>query len=235
MGSPQPYEIHQGSAPSPQGATGGAVAVWVDDRFLLDRVRGLLATGGVSVQTPAEPPERLVENPLAAAPDVAVLGAKRADSETLNRIRLLRSSFPAAGIVFVSERVANGDIRKALDAGADGIIATAQVDDALAITVQAVAAGQVVVPQGSREQVQKPVLTTREKQILGLVVMGMSNGEIASQLFLAESTVKSHLSAGFAKLGVGSRNEAVTLILDPERGRGLGILTIPAEPIATPG
>jgi DNA-binding NarL/FixJ family response regulator len=66
-------------------------------------------------------------------------------------------------------------------------------------------------------------LTSREKQILTLVVAGLTNSQIASELFLAESTVKSHLSSAFAKLGVSSRSEAVAVILDPERGPGLGI------------
>ena len=62
--------------------------------------------------------------------------------------------------------------------------------------------------------------------------MGYSNSQIADQLFLAESTVKSHLSSAFGKLGVRSRNEAVHLILDPERGLGMGILALGGEPIA---
>jgi DNA-binding NarL/FixJ family response regulator len=77
------------------------------------------------------------------------------------------------------------------------------------------------------------VLSTREKQILGLVVMGYMNSQIAERLFLAESTVKSHLHSAFGKLGVRSRNEAVSLILDPARGLGIGILGVGAEPLAT--
>ena len=46
-----------------------------------------------------------------------------------------------------------------------------------------------------------------------MVVMGMSNKAIAGKLFLAESTVKCHLSSAFSKLGVRSRNEAADLIL----------------------
>ena len=73
------------------------------------------------------------------------------------------------------------------------------------------------------------MLSAREKQILGLVVMGLMNSEIAARLFLAESTVKSHLSSAFRKLGVRSRTEASELILDPERGLGTGILAISEE------
>jgi DNA-binding NarL/FixJ family response regulator len=91
--------------------------------------------------------------------------------------------------------------------------------------------GQICVPREHWRQVQPPVLSTREKQILGLVVMGYMNSQIASTLFLAESTVKSHLSSAFGKLGVRSRNEAVSLILDPERGLGMGILGLGGEPV----
>jgi DNA-binding NarL/FixJ family response regulator len=76
------------------------------------------------------------------------------------------------------------------------------------------------------------VLSSREKQVLGLVVMGYMNSQIAAQLFLAESTVKSHLSSAFDKLGVRSRHEAVARILDPQGGLGVGILTVGGEPLS---
>ncbi len=63
--------------------------------------------------------------------------------------------------------------------------------------------------------------------------MGYMNSQIAERLFLAESTVKSHLSSAFGKLGVRSRNEAVDLILNPERGLGMGILGLGGEPLET--
>jgi len=73
----------------------------------------------------------------------------------------------------------------------------------------------------------------REKQVLGLVVMGYMNCQIAERLFLAQSTVKSHLSSAFGKLGVRSRNEAADLILNHERGLGLGVLALESEPLET--
>jgi DNA-binding NarL/FixJ family response regulator len=100
---------------------------------------------------------------------------------------------------------------------------------ALAPCLRAVMAGQACVPRTQWRQIEPPVLSAREKQVLGLVVMGYMNSQIAEQLFLAESTVKSHLSSAFGKLGVRSRNEAVSLILDPERGLGMGILALGGE------
>ena len=94
------------------------------------------------------------------------------------------------------------------------------------------APGRCPCPARSAAEVRAAALTRREKQILALVIAGLTNAEIAAKLYLAESTVKSHLSSAFSKLGVSSRHEAASLILDPERGRGLGIPPVRAEPIA---
>ena len=68
------------------------------------------------------------------------------------------------------------------------------------------------------------------KQILGMVVLGFSNAEIAAKLYVSESTVKSHLSSAFATIGVRTRKQAAALILDPGSGFGTGILAI-TDPI----
>ncbi len=62
--------------------------------------------------------------------------------------------------------------------------------------------------------------------------MGFRNAEIASQLVLAESTVKSHLTTPFAKLGVRSCSEATELILRTEAGLGRGIMSLDVEPLS---
>jgi hypothetical protein len=65
------------------------------------------------------------------------------------------------------------------------------------------------------------------RQILGMVVTGLSNQEISSRRFLAESTVKSHLSSAYSKLGVRSRGEVVALILDRDGSLGRGTVAAP--------
>lgn len=162
--------------------------------------------------------------------DLVLVGAKRPDRKVLDFAVSLGSA--SANVVLICERSGEGDVRKALDVGVRGLIPLGDVGAALVPVIEVVQAGQLSVPSAAGREAGRKVLTAREKQILGQVVLGMSNAEIAANLFLAESTVKSHLSSSFAKLGVNSRNEATALILNPSTGAGLGILTIPAEKIS---
>jgi DNA-binding NarL/FixJ family response regulator len=147
----------------------------------------------------------------------------------------LREAQPEVPVVLVCSEVRPGELRGALAAGVNGIVLEEHLSTTLGACIKAVRAGQVCVPRRHAPQIEPATLSAREKQILGLVVMGYMNSEIADQLFVAESTVKSHLSSAFSKLGVRSRNEAVDLIVDPERGLGMGILALGGEPIESGG
>jgi DNA-binding NarL/FixJ family response regulator len=143
----------------------------------------------------------------------------------------LARRFEGTPIVAVCTAIQRWAVRAALAAGAAGVVLLDDLDSTLGPCLQAVRSGQTCVPRRHSRQIEPPALSAREKQILGLVVMGYTNGQIAARLFLAESTVKSHLSSSFGKLGVRSRNEAASLILDPERGLGVGILALGGEPV----
>jgi len=143
----------------------------------------------------------------------------------------LTKRFEEIPVVLACASIQRWEVRAALASGAAGVVTYGELKDSLGPCLHAVRAGQICVPRGHWRQVEPPVLSTREKQILGLVVMGYMNSQIADQLFLAESTVKSHLSSAFGKLGVRSRNEAVDLIVNPERGLGMGILGLGGEPL----
>lgn len=83
-----------------------------------------------------------------------------------------------------------------------------------------------MLPRASRGYLVPVALSRREKQVLGLVVLGFSNRGIAAKLHVTEATVKSHVNASFRKLAVRSRAEATARILDPGNGLGPGILSI---------
>jgi DNA-binding NarL/FixJ family response regulator len=162
--------------------------------------------------------------------DAVVVVCRAVDGRSSETVRALRRSRPKSSVILVVGKADRGSLSTALQAGATGVVLRAQVAEALAPALEAAAAGQVSVPQEFATAIARPVLTAREKQILGMLVLGLTNGEIARKLHIAESTVKTHLSKVFPKLGVRSRSEAVAAILDPDSGLGTGILAISAEP-----
>jgi DNA-binding NarL/FixJ family response regulator len=168
-------------------------------------------------------------------PDALVLVVDEALANQAATIHHARERFPGASILVVTPSATGRGMREALGAGADGIVWDAHVEFCLGIALRAACSGQLSIPRELRDHLAKPILTSREKQILGMVVMGFSNQEIAKKLYLAESTVKSHLSSAFGKLGVRSRNDATALILDSDSGLGTGILAISQDDAAPVG
>jgi DNA-binding NarL/FixJ family response regulator len=126
-------------------------------------------------------------------------------------------------------------VHRALEAGAAGLVLDSQVEATLAVTIRAVRAGQLVAPREVRRALTRPPLSHRERQTLALVVKGFTNRQIAAHLFLAESTVKTHLTSIFSKLGVGSRSEAAAVALDSEQKLGLELLGVSAPSEMTNG
>lgn len=207
--------------------------------------RAALIAGGASERVATVLEERGIEFELfesvtaageAERPAALLLCAEgKVATAVATELPALREAQPEAPVVIVCGEVRPGELRGALAAGVNGIVLEEHLSATLGVCIEAVQAGQVCVPRRHAPQIEPATLSAREKQILGLVVMGYMNSEIASQLFVAESTVKSHLSSAFSKLGVRSRNEAVDLIVDPERGLGMGILALGGEPIESAG
>jgi DNA-binding NarL/FixJ family response regulator len=164
-------------------------------------------------------------------PELVVLWVEDAVPSPARQLERLQQELKPAQVVVVCPGIQRWEIRAALAAGVAGVVLEEKMGDTLGPCLHAVRSGQICVPREHWRQIEPPTLSTREKQILGLVVMGYMNSQIAERLFLAESTVKSHLSSAFGKLGVRSRNEAVSLILDSQRGLGMGILGLGGEPL----
>lgn len=150
--------------------------------------------------------------------ELAVLAG---DDELLERggaVEELRRLRPDCRIVVVATSDQRSLIRKAIRYGVDGFVPQTLADAALQVSVSAVLAGQLAVPQSMRRHASWASFSTRERQVLQLVSDGLTNNEIARHLFLSESTIKTHLSSSFRKLGVSSRAEATAAVLDPDTG-----------------
>jgi DNA-binding NarL/FixJ family response regulator len=211
----------------------------LDDLIALVAARGrseklarLLGDGDLEVKS-FDDGHAVLELSSELRPALIVLWVENTLSGLVEDVEPLAHAFAQTPIIVTCLSIERWGVRSALAAGAAGVVLAGDFDSALRPCADAVRAGLTCVPRGHWRQIEPPALSSREKQILGLVVMGYTNGQIARQLFLAESTVKSHLSSAFGKLGVRSRNEAVNLILDPERGLGMGILALGGEPLTS--
>lgn len=206
-----------------------SVGLVAANRATRRRLDSVLAGAGYSILAAAATIEELMEECLSADPEVAVLAI---DLSLLRRnpgLQLLRGEMPDLPIVVVSAGSSRSAVRKALRAGADGYVCEADAEDVLPVTVQAVLAGQLCVPPVMSDRPATAVLSFREKQVLELVALGLTNQEIGERLYLSESTIKSHVSSSFRKLGVSSRAEATAIVLDPNSGIDLGVMVVPLE------
>jgi DNA-binding NarL/FixJ family response regulator len=184
---------------------------------LPSEVETLLSAEGWDLETHDDP-----------APEIGLLLWRRGTRREVAEVERHRSEHPGPLVAILSEAPSVRGAR-AVSAKLDGTVLASELEQTLVPTLIAVASGCCVVPRTVRQLADRPQLSPRERQILAMVVLGFSNGEIAAKLFLTESGVKNQLSSAFAKLGVTSRSAATELILDNESGLGPGILRISPE------
>jgi DNA-binding NarL/FixJ family response regulator len=170
------------------------------ERAGLDVTVERIVTGGVTFETLMRPPA------------IVLIDRGSAAAGTVEAVKRVRREVLGARIVVIYSESEN-DPHRIFRAGADGLVARSEVSATLAPTVYAVAAGQISVPLAFRDSIEPPTLTHREKQVLGLMADGLTNAQIGRSLYLAESTVKTHLSNAFKRLGVRSRHEASARLL----------------------
>lgn len=158
--------------------------------------------------------------PQAAAlrPDVVVMDVRMPVLDGIEATRrLLRAPSPPRVLV-VTTFEHDSHVLEALEAGAHGFLLKRAGADQLVHAVRTVArADGVLLPEAIRELVRHtsrptrtlPDLTERETDVLRLLARGLSNAEIARELFVGTQTVKTHVGAVLAKLGVRDRTQAV--------------------------
>jgi two-component system response regulator DesR len=160
----------------------------------------------------------VVEDGASQRADITVVAVDLSQPLPLRRLRKRLSNSGTERVLAVSPTCGPLGVRRVVRAGADSLVIESELEEALAPAVRAVAAGLSVLPAVLHNGAERLAFSHREREVLRLAVEGRTNGEIAAELFLAESTVKSHLSSAYRKLGANGRNDAASLILDPDEG-----------------
>ncbi|MEV4190620.1 response regulator transcription factor [Streptomyces toxytricini] len=190
--------------------------------------------GGIDVVAEAGEARHVVPTVRGAAPDVVLMDL---DLPGPASVELCRALVRDAGVRGILGTTGRGDdaglLRSALLAGVRGYVSKSAGAHEMVGAVHMVGSGFMVagdvavrlvtgllaVPGPRTEQDLVPLLTRREREILDLVARGYDNRRIARALTLAEKTVRNHVSAVFAKIGVNCRAQAV--IYGREAGMGL--------------
>jgi DNA-binding NarL/FixJ family response regulator len=132
-------------------------------------------------------------------------------------IAAVRSSHPHARFIVVTTYEGDADIHRALEAGAQGYVIKGMPYQTLVEALQKVHAGRRFVPlpveRALASRLPDSDLSSREMEVLQLLMNGKKNKEIANMLGITEATVKSHVSAILMRLNVNDRTEAVVTAL----------------------
>lgn len=149
-------------------------------------------------------------------PDITLMDLRMPEVGGVAAIAAIRVRFPDARIIVLTTYDGDEDIYRALTAGAQGYLLKDAGKDELLSAIRAVHAGgrhvsAEVASQLANRAMAGPPLTVREIEVVQLMARGKSNKEIAAALFIAEGTVKTHISSIHDKLGVTDRTEAVVV------------------------
>jgi two-component system, NarL family, response regulator DevR len=203
----------------------------LDDHELVRRgVRELLEADGdiVVVGEAATAAEALARVP-AVRPQVAVLDVRLPDGDGVTVCRDLRSQLPGLACLMLTSFSDDDALVGAVLAGAAGYVLKDIRGGELVGAVRTVAAGRSLLDARSTASVLArlrdrratdplDVLTAQERRVLDLIGEGLTNREIGERLFLAEKTVKNHVSALLGKLGLQRRTQAAVLVTEHRQG-----------------
>ncbi len=150
-------------------------------------------------------------------PAVTLMDLRLPNMNGVDAITQIRQEFSDARIIVLTTFDGDEDIYRALQAGAKGYLLKGMNADELTDAIRIVHAGKsripAVVAERLAERMGGPSLTGRELDVLKRIVGGRSNKEIASDLFISEATVKTHINSILSKLGVSDRTQAATTAL----------------------
>ncbi|MBC7228343.1 MAG: response regulator transcription factor [Thermoflexales bacterium] len=156
-------------------------------------------------------------------PDVVVLGWGMSLGRWVARVRRIRAEYPEVGVLVLTPRNRAYYLAWAVRAGATGMLTAEEAPEWLVEAVRRAAKGEsfYTPEQMERSRVwweevgrRWESLSRREREVVGAMVQGRSNREIAVMLGVTEKTVEKHVTGVLGKLGVKSRAEAIRWVLE---------------------
>lgn len=190
----------------------------VDDHLLAHQVLGAVARAvfrGAKVLFAQDLHEALQLTADAGGVDLVLLDLGLPGRSGIDALAAFRERFPSPKVIVVSATEDRASVVQALEASASGYVPKTHAVPLVAAALRVVAEGGTYVPpqalrQEGVEQAPEapPRLTKRRRDVLRLIVQGLSNKQIARQLRIGTETVKHHASAVYAALRIASRREA---------------------------
>jgi DNA-binding NarL/FixJ family response regulator len=175
------------------------------------------AERGMSVVGEASDGRQLVRMFRDQQPDVALIDLRMPVMDGVEAVRAIRKEFRNAGILILTTYQGDEDIFRALEAGAQGYLLKGMPPNELIDAIRNVHHGLRYLPPPVLETLaQRPPnseLSSRELQVLTLIVKGMSNKQIAETLGISQSTVKWHVNIVLTRLNVADRTAAAVTAL----------------------
>ncbi|WES64445.1 response regulator transcription factor [Microbacter sp. GSS18] len=178
---------------------------------------------GFEVVGEAADGEQAVRVAAATSPDVVLMDLRMPGVDGVEATARITAA-GASKVLILTTYESDDQILAAIEAGASGYLLKAAPQDEIVAGIRSVAHGQTALsPQVAVRLVERmrqpaaapaPALSARELDVLRLVARGRSNKQVAADLGIGESTVKTHLLRTFEKLGVADRTRAVTLAME---------------------
>ena len=189
----------------------------VDDHPLLRKGIAALVNTEPDMKLVAEAAngEEAVESFRLYRPDVTLMDLQLPGVNGIEAIDRILGEFPDARIIVLTTYTGDAQVLRALRAGARAYILKGHVHRELLETIRTVHAGRKRIPPDIAvelaEHTTEDELSSREIEVLRLIAAGNSNKQIADQLYIEESTVKSHVTNILSKLSANDRAHAVTI------------------------
>ena len=187
----------------------------VDDDDLIRKSLGIMLgrESDITIVGSAENGELACKMCAEDTPDVVLMDIRMPVMDGIGATRYIKEHYPAVKIMMLTTFDDKSNIQQALAAGADGYLLKTDESSAIANKLRILVDGVGVIDQSvlkkltAQENPNLDKLTPRERDIARLVAQGLTNKEIAAQLFLSEGTVRNNLAVVMEKLAVSNRTQ----------------------------